>query len=246
MVQSVEKALALLNAVARHGDWIGVRDLARMTGLKPPTAQQLLKTLQKTGYLEVDENIRRYRIGTAAMLLGGSIDRSARLTNFVKPHVDAIYEEFKETTVALSLDRGVFRAIYFRQCVKELASSAPSQEDVENPHVMACGQALLAWLPPEQLSEYIHRHGIKDEAKFAASMERVRSQGFAELIDYNKSGVAAYAASSFDATGRPVLSIGWSIPLARFSEDLKSKVVKRLGDTAKAIDGSLSFPSRTA
>jgi len=246
MVQSVEKALSLLNAVARHGDWVGVRDLARQTGLKPPTAQQLLKTLQKAGYLEFDENIRRYRIGSAAMLLGSSVDKSARLGILSKPLVDALYEEFKETTVALSFDRGVFKAVYCKQCVKELASSAPSREDVENPHVMACGQALIAWLPPEEMDSYVRRHDVKDQAKFVVAMERVRAQGFAELIDYNKSGVAAYAATAFDAARRPVLSIGWSVPLARFNEDLKSKVLKRLAEAAKSLDAALNFPNKPA
>ncbi len=245
MVQSVEKALTLLTAVAKHGDWVGVRDLARATGLKPPTAQQLLKTLQKTGYLEFDAEIRRYRIGAGAMLLGNSLDRQARLAHLAKPQIDALYEEFKETCVALATDRGVFRAVYWRQCVKELASSAPSKEDVENPHVMACGQALLACLSQEELDFYIERQGL-EKAQFMALMEAVRAKGYAELIDFQGSGVAAYSKAAYDTTGKAVLSIGWSIPLARFNDEIKAKALKRIDEAAKAIGASLSFPAKQA
>ena len=69
LVQSVERALMLLNQVAWHGDWVGLRELARGTGLKVPTAQNLLKTLQAYGFLEFDERMRRYRIGLAALRL---------------------------------------------------------------------------------------------------------------------------------------------------------------------------------
>lgn len=247
MVQSLEKALALLNAVAAHGDWIGVRELSRVTGLKPPTAQQLLKTLQAANYLDFDETSRRYRIGIAALMLGHGSDAKARLGEFAKPFVDEIFEEFGETTVALACERSVYFNVYSRHCEKALATSIPSQRDIENPHLMACGQALLAWQGKDAIASYVKAKGLNGgTAGVLALLGKVRECGYSELIDFNSSSVAAYGVPVFDVTGKLALSLGWSVPLARFDESLKERALSRLLSISAQMGASLGYKPATA
>ncbi|MFA4944187.1 MAG: IclR family transcriptional regulator [Lentisphaeria bacterium] len=240
MVQSVNKALTLLNTVASHGDWIGVRELARLTGMKPPTAQQLLKTLQARQYLEFDEDSRRYRVGLAAVFLGRAADLPARLGDLARPHVQALFREFGETTVALACDRGAFQCVCSRTCEKELSTSVPPTGELADPHLMACGQALLAWQDVGTITAYLQARPRHAEiAGLEQRLRAVRDAGHAELTDYNRSGVAAFGVPVFDAAGRGILALGISVPLSRFDVTLGKQIVRRIVAAAQAMSRSL-------
>ncbi|HCE43028.1 MAG TPA: hypothetical protein DET40_05735 [Lentisphaeria bacterium] len=240
MIHSVEKAFKLLNAVAAQGDWTGVRELARLTGINPATAQQLLKTMQKSGYLDFDENSRRYKIGISAVLLGNAVDLPDKIAEFAKPYIDEIFDEFNETTVAITMERGVVLSVYWRQSTKELSVAPPNRRIIPNPHVTASGLALLSYQSQEFLSNYISNHSdIKDKKEFLLILKDIKEKGYAEAINLNGSGVAAYGAPAFDASGKAVLSIGWSIPLTRFSDEIKSQIISRMLNSAKKINDTL-------
>ncbi len=85
MIQSLQRALNIMNCVAAAHGWIGVREIARNTDLKVTTAQQLLKTLQAENYLDFDESSRRYRIGLAALMLSEGNDITRVLSEIVDP-----------------------------------------------------------------------------------------------------------------------------------------------------------------
>ena len=99
MIQSVEKALRLLQALDLDGEWIGVRDLARQLKLSPPTTHQLLKTLVAAGFAETNPSTRQYRLGLAAIRLGGGSDPLTTLRQFARPFIEGFSAEFDETIV---------------------------------------------------------------------------------------------------------------------------------------------------
>ena len=105
MIQSVQRALSILNCAAAAKGWIGVREIARITGLKVTTAQQLLKTLQTENYLDFDESSRRYRIGLAALLLSEGNDMSRMLSELTEPYIAKILSESSETAAALAFHK---------------------------------------------------------------------------------------------------------------------------------------------
>ncbi len=241
MVQSLEKALILLNAIASHGGMVGVRELSRITGIKAPTAQQLLKTLQAFHYLDFDENSRRYRIGMAAILLSKGGDPSARILEALKPVVDGLFEEFGETTAVIKYENARCSSVYGRRCEKPLGTTMLSAHDITNFHVTAAGQAVLAWAAPSEVENYIKRKTAEGgllgigEGDFLKRLERIRELGYAELIDFNKSSAAAYGAPIFDITGNAVFAIGWSVPLARFDEKLREALLPKLMGAASRL-----------
>lgn len=74
-VQSIHRALSVLELIAASDAAVGVTVIANSTGLAPATAHRLLRTLQARGYVQhVDE--RKYALGAAALRLGASAQRS--------------------------------------------------------------------------------------------------------------------------------------------------------------------------
>lgn len=239
MIQSVDRALQLLEEVAAHGDWVGVRELARATGLNPPTAQNLLKTLQARGFLEFDEQMRRYRVGLAALRLADSADSLARMGDFARPFVQELFSEFDETVAVLALIQGQAVVVDWRQANHSLAVTH-HRRVIEFPHFMASGQVLLAFQDETFREGYLSTVDYGDTGlnmptnrdELAAVLTKTREYGMAETENMRGCGIAAVAAPVLDATGRIVMAMACSAPLTRADASRRKDMRKRVVETA--------------
>ena len=73
-IQSVDRAAALLKAVAASRDPLSVVELAAQCGLNRSTAWRLLATLDSQGLVERDPVTQRYSVGYA--IFRGQIQRT--------------------------------------------------------------------------------------------------------------------------------------------------------------------------
>ena len=73
-VQSVDRALDVLEVLADHRGTLGVTEVARAAGLPPGTTHRLLVALTQRGWVRQDPG-RRYGVGPAAMRLGDAAYR---------------------------------------------------------------------------------------------------------------------------------------------------------------------------
>ncbi len=71
LVRALARGLDILEALAARPEGMGVRELADVLGLKPPTVHNLLRTLRHRGYVARATAPVRYRLGPAAGGLGG-------------------------------------------------------------------------------------------------------------------------------------------------------------------------------
>ena len=72
-VAAVERAVAVLDALAEDGSELGTNELARRTGLHPSTVSRLLSTLAEAGLVEHVEDTGRYRLGIRLLQLGNAV-----------------------------------------------------------------------------------------------------------------------------------------------------------------------------
>ena len=106
MIQSIDRALTILHAVAGRNSWVGVREIARTVELKVPTVQNILKTLASRGYLEFSDEFRGYRLGVAPLLLAEKTDPIKRMADAARPYLNRIFEQFGETVTCCVLFGG--------------------------------------------------------------------------------------------------------------------------------------------
>src|SRR5271169_568030 len=71
-VQSVERALDLLEYLAQSSRWMRISELSVGTGQPVGTIHRLLQTLIARDYVVRDSNTRRYALGPAFSALAGS------------------------------------------------------------------------------------------------------------------------------------------------------------------------------
>src|SRR5262245_62232420 len=62
-VQSLGRAFAILEEIARHREGIGLADLSKRVGLHNSTTFHLAKTMVSLGYIRQARDTKRYRVG---------------------------------------------------------------------------------------------------------------------------------------------------------------------------------------
>ena len=71
-VQSLGRAFAILEEVARHREGIGLAELSKLVGLHNSTTFHLAKTMVSLGYLRQEKDTKRYRVGRPLFALAAS------------------------------------------------------------------------------------------------------------------------------------------------------------------------------
>lgn len=232
MIQSVQKALDLLVLVASENQPLGVRELARRSGLTVPTAQNLLKTLAASGFLCFDERERNYSMGHAAMAVAECADPVAPFRAFGHPYVARLHSELGLTVAFLMVWQGsVLVADWMDN--REGVRVTPDHRVIDKPYGLATGRVLVAWHPE------LRTGAGCDEAVCT----QVRELGYAVTEDWNGSGVYAVAAPVFDACGRVSTSLGCSTPISRLGSGEREDLLAAIRGMAREMSSALRIHS---
>jgi DNA-binding IclR family transcriptional regulator len=206
-VQSVDRALRLLKAVAASPAPSSAQELAQRCGVNRSTAWRLLATLESHGLVERDPASGRYAIGYASFQLATAEDHDA-LARRLRPLLERTAESTGEIVTLAIAKR--FGLVYVDQADPP-GPPSPDWTSRQIPlHATSSGKVFLAWLPEDEREavlpatlERFTPHTIVDRAALEAEFERVRRDGYATCLgeyDYSN-GVSA---AVFDATHRPI------------------------------------------
>ena len=213
-VQSVERALALMQAIADaspQGDTVA--ELALACGINRATAWRLLVTLEDHGMVDRDPATNRYQIGyTVARLAAASgTGGLVRRTHHVLEQVCA------QTAEVASLAVGRRSGVVYVDEVAPLAVLTVSWLGRPVPlHATSTGKAWLAWLPKQEAREAVGPvlegftdATITDISRLDDELAQIREQGYA--VCAGELEPALYGVSA------PVLRPGGGRALAVFS-----------------------------
>ncbi|MEK9810416.1 MAG: helix-turn-helix domain-containing protein [Candidatus Nanopelagicales bacterium] len=157
LIQSVQRALHLVEAVsARHGR-ARPKELARDLGLSLPTTYHLLRTLTHEGYLKrLDDG--SYVIGPA-LLQVASQDRMAATLVRARPAMTGLRDELRSPVYLAAYVDGEINVVEIVDSVK-----APSIDlwvgMHDSAHATALGKCILSALTDEERQDYLARHPL--------------------------------------------------------------------------------------
>lgn len=97
-VDSLAKGLQLLAAFERNVS-LGNGDLVQLTGLPKATVSRLTGTLVTLGYLQRDEETRRYMVGSRTLGMGASLQRHMRLQRSARPRMQQLADELDVSVI---------------------------------------------------------------------------------------------------------------------------------------------------
>jgi IclR family acetate operon transcriptional repressor len=240
-VQSVHRALDVLEALAAAGGTASLGDLAAACGLPAPTLHRLAGTLADRGYLRRLPD-RRYSLGSRLVPLGA--DALALLGGRALPVLRGLAELTGESANLAVLTQG---------CA-EYVAQAPGRHtmrtftEVGNRVALHCtgvGKALLAAVPPAQASRLISAvplaaltaGTITDPAALHAEVALTRTRGYALDEGEMETGVRCVAVG---LPGAAPMAISVSGPAARMTDDLITAAVSALRRAADQLQHQLA------
>src|SRR5499427_5609032 len=97
-VQSLGRAFAILEEIARHREGIGLADLSKRVGLHNSTTFHLAKTMVSLGYLRQIKESKRYRIGRPLFALAASALDEKEMVSMATPVLDELARQTGEST----------------------------------------------------------------------------------------------------------------------------------------------------
>ncbi|MEU6375019.1 IclR family transcriptional regulator [Streptomyces sp. NPDC046909] len=231
---AVDKALDLVEAVARAPRPPRLTDLADEVGLHRATAYRILVDLVRRGWvLRADD---RYLPGTAVLLMSARAAHNS-LTTLARP----VLEDLSERT-GLMVNLQVLESDRSRvvDVVRpdRLAMISTLLGDGLPVHRFAGPLALVAALPPEARAPYLDvartaGHPIDGAAGLLADLERTAAHGYAVEDGRNDRFVASISRAVVPAAGVPVCAITVVGPSAEIDD---SRLERLRTDLATAVD----------
>jgi IclR family acetate operon transcriptional repressor len=222
-VQSVERALELLEALADPGEAKGVSELARTTGLPVATIHRLLATLVSRGYVRQDTASHKYTLGSHLIRLGEAAARD--FAQFARPYLTELMEASGETANLAVLEDG--QIAYVAQVASRHHRVRMFTEVGRrvHPHTSGVGKVVLAFRPRAEVEALLARTGlprrtsrtITDPARFLSELERVAGQGYAIDSGEEEVGVRCLAVPVF-GVGGSVAAMSVSAPEGRLQD----------------------------
>lgn len=218
---SLERGLAVLQALKEAEEPLGVREIARRLELSAAAVQRLLNTLAERGYVEQTGDLRRYRVGLAVLALAQQVLRQERLVPLAEAELraaaaDSCFNGF------LGVRRNT-AAVYLLavQSDSPVVIRASAGEDMPL-HATALGKALLTGLDDEAIIallgegplEAVTARTVTEPAKLLAQLRTARSLGYATVLDENLPGIASVGAPLRDAEGTVVAAVSLAFPRA--------------------------------
>ena len=96
-VQSLGRAFAILEEIARHREGIGLADLSKRVGLHNSTTFHLAKTMVSLGYVRQERDSKRYRVGRPLFALAASALDEIEMVNLATPILEDLSRESGES-----------------------------------------------------------------------------------------------------------------------------------------------------
>ncbi|MET0312575.1 MAG: IclR family transcriptional regulator [Burkholderiaceae bacterium] len=207
--RSLERGLAVLEAVAASGGRVTLADTARKLGLHRSTAHHLMQTLTTLGWLRQDEATRAYELSPRLYQLTGQRFSIAQVGEMAQPLLEELTRITGEgSSVAAWVDGAVTIA-----AKREHDGPVRVVQDVGAVRQIYCtavGKAIAGWLPKAEWLAAIRREKmlpltpktITTEAEFETEMRRIHNAGYAIDDEEQFEGLRCIAMPVFGASGQ--------------------------------------------
>ena len=248
----LEKSIDLLYSFESHRPEQSLFQLSRNLGFPPSTARRLLKVMMSRRLIQQDAATNLYRLGPGLFYLASVAREGLEIRKIALPFMERLRDLTGENAVLHELRDGK------RVCIEKVESKEVLRDSLRvgdqfPAHAGASGKVLLAYLPPDELRNYLKsRHGLKaltprtitDPKKLAADLVRTRRQGFAYSCGERvMDGLCAISAPIFDSEGRAPYSLTITLTPFRLQAKGKSKLVAAVKRFAAEISHKLGSDS---
>ena len=254
-VQSLVRALTLLELLAGDDEGYRLIDLAERAGLSSSTTHRLLTTLEQKRFVHFDREANLWHVGVQCFAVGAAFGRRRKITTLALPILRRLRDATGETVNLGLADQGdmvILTQVESRELMRAMGKPGGRMPLV----CTAMGQAILAAMPDQDVSEYLQKYGlprltphsIARPTKLREALAEARRTGFAVDHEENAVGLRCVAAVIYDEHRRPAAALSVAGPTVRVTlrrlPELGAQVVCAAREITAAIGGR--SPTATA
>jgi IclR family transcriptional regulator, acetate operon repressor len=247
-LETVKRITAVLDYMVSQSGDVGVSDVSRALGYNKSVAHRLLTALQADGYLAVDAQTRRYRLGPKILQLGlATLDRLdvRRSGHRREERLWSITGE----TVGINLRVGDKR-IHADGLESPKEVRLAGQLGLESPlYAGASSKAILAFLPEAEQERILATAEGATTADgrpisigdLRAELHAIRQRGYAVSVAERRAGAFGVASPIFNHLGEVTGSLAVGGPTMRWHEELAAEYGELVLGEARGLSAELGY-----
>src|SRR5436190_14814711 len=184
-VQSVDRALLIIETLAEDDEGYRLSDLSVRTGLSTSTVHRLLATLEKRRFVQFDRYESKWHVGAQSFAVGATFARRRNFTAQAMPYLRKLRDLTRETAnLAVVDDESII--VLTRMESREIMRSLTKVGGRVAMVASGVGKAVLATYSDEDVNAIIHRQGmprlteksIVRPSELIKELQAVRRQGY--------------------------------------------------------------------
>ena len=254
-VQSVDRAMLLIETLAEDDEGYRLTDLAIRTGLSPSTIHRLLTTLEKRRFVQFDRDQSVWHIGAQSFAVGATFARRRNFVTQAMPFLRKLRDQSRETANLAVIDDGAM-VILTRVESREIMRSVTTVGGRAPMVASGLGKALLSTYTEEDVFAVIRREGmprltsksIVRAGELCKSLHDIRERGYSIDDEEAQVGLRCVSAVVYDDCSEPLAAISVSGKASRVSDDrlpVLGKFVQEVAtEMTRALGGTMPVTAK--
>jgi len=246
-LNSASKIFAVLETLCSDGD-LRVAELSRKLSLGKSSVHRFLSILKKLGYVEKNQNSKKYFATLKLFEIGAMVRGRNRLVNIARPYMEELGNKFHETVNLGLLDGDEVVYVDKVESIQTLRMDLTIGRRVPA-YCTALGKIFLAYLPEENLARYCRETRLKplvqktitSARELIKNLELVRKEGLAIDDGEFDSGIRCIAAPVRDDSGRVVAAVSVAGPRIRLTMERLKSFKQPLLEATRMISQKLGY-----
>lgn len=246
-VQSVDRAITVLEIIARNGD-AGVSEIAEEMGVHKSTASRLLSALDARGMVQQNHERGKYQLGFNILRLASAIPARLSLVREAREDLEALAEKFAETA-----NLAVLRSNFAVNVDQAIGPNTLGTQDwiggLTPLHATSSGKVMLAALPPATRDRVLRESGqarytpqtITDRDELEQQMPVIAEAGYAATYEELERGLNAVAVPIRNHSGTVIGAISLSGPAFRFEPEKIPGLLDALKQAGYSISVKMGY-----
>lgn len=240
-VPALEKSVAILDCLAKSAEGLTLSAICKQLGLPKTSTYSILCTLQAHNYVRKNPN-STFSLGLRLFSLGMQSVRHIDRKEIFVPHLEKLRDETHFTVHLCTYENGE------SVCLEKIEGfggirflSYVGERKVLN--VSACGKAMAAFLPEDELSLMFNKgllsltaNSISTETAFRQHLEEIRQYGYAVDDEEGEIGVRCIGVPILMSDG----TVFGAISLSTLKSHLQMQKIPEYGEKLKQTARHLS------
>lgn len=248
-IESLSRGLSVLSILSESSSPLTLTELSDQLHLSKSSIQRLAFTLQQLGYLNRDEETKKYQLGQKVLSFGFSAMKNLDIRRVALPLLEKASKEIGENVNLAILEETeiVYIERIKTQQILNINLNVGSRLPV---YCTSMGKVMLAFLHEDRLEGILERiefkpltpYTISNEKHFRRELKKVRARGYAVSNEELSLGLRSVAAPVRNFTGGVIAAVNTGVLSMRIPlRKLETVLAKKIVETAEKISVALGY-----